>query len=383
MLATAWSPPAAPASWPADGRDLRDAARRPGAARARRRHPGRAPAAAALPRRDGAPRRPAGARAPARRVPAARRAAAAGRPAGFGAPTCAPFCLDAARRAASTVCATSPVPDERGRPLRGASLPALAVDRRGARRRAASTSGTGAGLRAAAGPLPLPTTRAADGARRAVGDPDAGGRRSSSSGAGRRLAAARPGRRCRGSPTRVGDGRGAGRARRSRRSASWLAACVPPEAGAVTRFARRRRARRSPRPARTVVRGDAVEALPERRLAADRIRRRCVCLVDAYVHVFLTADELRRLPASWHRRGPAPSATSSWLSLDPLVPLGPEAPPQRGRRTDVPPALARARPAASGVFGVRRARAPCRGGRARGARCSRSAHPGGAWLEWL
>jgi hypothetical protein len=154
---------------------------------------------------------------------------------------------------------------------------------------------------------------------------------------------------------------------------AWLAACVPPEAGAVTRFARA--AELALAEPVEVVRGDAVAALPElvARLPEDAL----LCLLDAYVHVFFTPDELRRfgqLVADVGRERDV-----EWLSLDPLVPLGPGA-----RRSvigiDVPPAIA-ARGRTGGVFGVL-GRLSIRDGRAERSLLALG-HPGGAWLEWL
>ena len=86
---------------------------------------------------------------------------------------------------------------------------------------------------------------------------------------------------------------------------SWLAACVPPEAGAVTRFARA--AELMLAAPVEVVRGDAVDALPElvARLPGDAL----LCLLDANVHVFFRPTSCAAsAPPS---RGSGPSATSS------------------------------------------------------------------------
>jgi hypothetical protein len=153
----------------------------------------------------------------------------------------------------------------------------------------------------------------------------------------------------------------------------WLAACVPPEAGAVTRFARAAELALA-EPAE-IVRGDAVEALPELigRLPADAL----LCLLDAYVHVFFTPDELVRFGELVAQAGR--ERDLEWLSLDPLVPLGPGA-----RRSvigiDVPPAIVE-RSRTGGVFGVL-GRLSVRDGRAERSLLALG-HPGGAWLEWL
>jgi hypothetical protein len=154
---------------------------------------------------------------------------------------------------------------------------------------------------------------------------------------------------------------------------AWLAACVPQEAGAVTRFwhavdiARRH-------PARTV-RGDACDLLPGI-LAAAR-RDALVCVVDSYTCVFFPPDELERFRAAIDTAGRRRDL--AWISVDPLVPMGNAAsrsviglaaPPgmlERGRR--------------EGVFGVV-GRLAYSGGR-RERKLLALAHPGAAWLEWL
>jgi hypothetical protein len=154
---------------------------------------------------------------------------------------------------------------------------------------------------------------------------------------------------------------------------AWLAACVPPEAGAVTRF-EHAAALALAEPAEIVC-SDAIDALPD---LVDRLPRDVpVCLLDAYVHVFFTPAQrtrFQRLVAQLGR-----TRDLDWISLDPLVPLGPGA-----RRTvigiDVPPAIAE-RSRRGGVFGAL-ARLSVRGGRARRSLLALG-HPGGAWLEWL
>ena len=88
-------------------------------------------------------------------------------------------------------------------------------------------------------------------------------------------------------------------------TAAWLAACVPPEAGAVTRFAAAAAVARA-HPTRTV-RGDLVDVLPQ--VVAEVPRDELLCLVDTYVHVFLPR---RSWPGSsrWSTRSGA-SATST------------------------------------------------------------------------
>ena len=154
---------------------------------------------------------------------------------------------------------------------------------------------------------------------------------------------------------------------------AWLAACAPPEAGALTRFER----------AADVVlqnpvvihHGDAVDALPE--LIAELPPDVLVCLLDAYVHVFFTPERLVRFASIVAEAGR--QRDLDWLSLDPLVPLGPHA-----RRSvvdvEVPEAILE-RGRDGGVFGVLGHRA-FRDGRTEGSLLALG-HPGGAWLQWL
>jgi Uncharacterized protein conserved in bacteria (DUF2332) len=150
---------------------------------------------------------------------------------------------------------------------------------------------------------------------------------------------------------------------------SWLAACVPPEVGAVTRFAAASSLARTD-PARTV-RGNLLDVLPE---VVASIPGDCrLCLVDTYVHVFLPHPErFDRVLADLGR-------DLDWISIDPLVPLGPAA-----RTTvqglEVPEAWVRENRegGVSGVIG----RVSIRDG-VRTAAVLGRAHPGAAWLEWL
>lgn len=154
---------------------------------------------------------------------------------------------------------------------------------------------------------------------------------------------------------------------------AWLAACVPQEIGAVTRFHHAVEVAMS-HPAR-MVRGDASRIL-EAVLAGIPAGPR-VCLIDTYVHVFFSSEELSAFRALVDRIGA--ERDLDWVSIDPLVPLGgaadasvlgipvPAAIVERGRR--------------DGVFGVL-GRLSYRGGRRHGSLLG-LAHPGAAWLEWL
>jgi hypothetical protein len=154
---------------------------------------------------------------------------------------------------------------------------------------------------------------------------------------------------------------------------AWLAACVPPEVGAVTRFAAASDlAASAPAPS---VRGDLLDVLPDvvATLPADAL----LCLVDTYVHVFLPPADLHRFGALVDELGR--ERDLEWVSVDPLVPLGPDA-----RATvqglDVPPRWVRENRegGVSGVVG----RVGIRDG-VRTATLLGRAHPGAAWLEWL
>ncbi|HZZ48226.1 MAG TPA: DUF2332 domain-containing protein [Pseudonocardia sp.] len=152
----------------------------------------------------------------------------------------------------------------------------------------------------------------------------------------------------------------------------WLAACVPPELGAVTRFAAAVEVARA-HPAPTV-RGDLLEVLPQvlAELPADVL----VCLVDTYVHVFLPPERL----AAFHRlvERVGGERDLDWISIDPLVPLGPEA-TATVQGLEVAPEWLRDN-REGGVFGVI-GRVGFRGG-VRTASVYGRAHPGAAWLDW-
>ena len=98
---------------------------------------------------------------------------------------------------------------------------------------------------------------------------------------------------------------------------AWLVACAPPEASALSRLAAAVDiARRHPA---TIIAGDVVDVLP-RVLAGIPLQQRII-VTDAYTAVFLPGQrraELAGILAQTGRRRPV-----TWLSLDPLVPLGP------------------------------------------------------------
>lgn len=154
---------------------------------------------------------------------------------------------------------------------------------------------------------------------------------------------------------------------------AWLTACIPQEIGAVTRFHHAVELAIA-NPARTV-RGDAREILPD--VLAGIPAGLPVCLIDTYVNVFFTADELARFRALVDLVGA--ERDLDWVSIDPLVPLGGSA-DSSVLGIPVPPALVE-RNQREGLFGVV-GRLSYRGGRRTGALLG-LAHPGAAWLEWL
>ena len=154
---------------------------------------------------------------------------------------------------------------------------------------------------------------------------------------------------------------------------SWLQACAPPEAAALGRLtAAIEVTRRHPVP---LLAGDVVDALPG---LLDRFPAALpLVVVDAYLAVFLPAGRRARLAAILATAGQGRPVT--WLSLDPLVPLGP------GGRDSVqglplPGWLVRDYQR-SGVFAVLGARTFHRG--AEHGELLARAHPSGQWLEWL
>ncbi|WP_158579969.1 DUF2332 domain-containing protein [Geodermatophilus marinus] len=153
------------------------------------------------------------------------------------------------------------------------------------------------------------------------------------------------------------------------RTARWLAACVPPEVDAVTRFsAAVDVARQHPAP---TLRGDLVDVLPA--VVERTPPGALLVLVDTYVHVFLPPGRLAAFRAGVDRLGRRTDL--EWVSVDPLVPLGP-APTGTVQGLDVPPGWLEE----DRVFGVI-GRVGYRGGERHEQLLGR-AHPGAAWLEW-
>jgi len=154
---------------------------------------------------------------------------------------------------------------------------------------------------------------------------------------------------------------------------SWLLTCAPPEASALDRLAAAIEVSRQ-HPAH-IFAGDVLKVLPD---VLDRFAPgRRVVVTDAYLAVFLPPErraELARIMAEAGRVRPV-----TWLSLDPLVPLGPS-----GRDSvqglDLPAPLI-ADYQRHGVFAVLGARTFHRG-TDHGHLLAR-AHPSGQWVEWL
>jgi hypothetical protein len=122
------------------------------------------------------------------------------------------------------------------------------------------------------------------------------------------------------------------------------------------------------------VRGDINEVLDD--LVTALPVDSTACLVDTYVHVFMPDEMLRQFRR--HLEALSRVRDIEWVSVDPLVPLGPH-----GRNSvqglTVPAELVR-RNADEGAFGLV-SRTSLRKER-RTAELLAVAHPGGAWLEW-
>lgn len=154
---------------------------------------------------------------------------------------------------------------------------------------------------------------------------------------------------------------------------SWLQACAPPEASALTRLTAAAAVARQ-HPAR-IVAGDVVDELPG--VLAELPAGLPALVTDAYLAVFLPPARREELAAILRRAGR--SRTVTWLSLDPLVPLGP-AGHDSVQGLPVPAGLVRDYQR-SGVFallGARTFEGPAETGR-----LLARAHPSGQWLEWL
>jgi len=154
---------------------------------------------------------------------------------------------------------------------------------------------------------------------------------------------------------------------------AWLVACAPPEASALSRLTAAIKVAQQ-HPAR-IVAGDVVAALPG--VLASLPPSLPVLVTDAYLAVFLPPAQramLFEVLADAARSRPV-----TWLSLDPLVPLG-----SAGRDSvqgiHLPDFLIDDYQQ-KGLFAILGARTFDRGGEA-GQLLAR-AHPSGQWVEWL
>jgi hypothetical protein len=154
---------------------------------------------------------------------------------------------------------------------------------------------------------------------------------------------------------------------------NWLAACIPQEIGAVTRFYSAVEVVIA-HPVRRV-RGDACVTLPE--VLWQTPPDALVCVIDTYVHVFFEAAQLHRFRSIVEEFGSRRDL--DWVSIDPLVPMGPHA-TDSVLGSSVPAHLIQ-RARTEGVFGVV-GRIGYRKGR-RHDELLGLAHPSAAWLEWL
>ena len=154
---------------------------------------------------------------------------------------------------------------------------------------------------------------------------------------------------------------------------NWLEACTPPEETALSRLFAAVEVARSHPP--DILRGDLVEVLPE--VLANLPSGRPVAVVDAYTAVFLPEDGRLSLAEAMAKAGRHRPVT--WLSLDPLVPLGPS-----GRHSVQGLSLSNQLVTdyqQHGVFAVLGARR-FDGDSSAGRLLARS-HPSGTWMEWL
>jgi hypothetical protein len=154
---------------------------------------------------------------------------------------------------------------------------------------------------------------------------------------------------------------------------AWLESCAPPEASALARLDAAVEVTRQ-HPVRLVA-GDALAALPD---VLDGLPAgRSVIVTDAYMAVFLPPDQRAELTAILAAAGRHRPVT--WLSLDPLVPLGPS-----GRDSvqglPLPASLIRDYQQ-QGVFAVLGARTF--DGETDSGQLLARAHPSGQWVEWL
>jgi hypothetical protein len=154
---------------------------------------------------------------------------------------------------------------------------------------------------------------------------------------------------------------------------AWLLACAPPEESALSRLAAAIEV--TMRHPAFIVAGDVIENLPE------VLNQICpglsVIVTDSYLAVFLPPERRADLTRIMAEAGELRPVT--WLSLDPLVPLGPSG-HDSVQDLELPPHLVEDYQQ-RGVFAVLGART-FDGGSDHGRLLAR-AHPSGQWIEWL
>jgi hypothetical protein len=154
---------------------------------------------------------------------------------------------------------------------------------------------------------------------------------------------------------------------------AWLRACCPPAAAALNRLDAAIGVTRRHPP--TIIAGDAVQALPG---VLDSLPPDLPAIVtDAYLAVFLSPAQRAQLVAILSNA--SRTRRVIWLSLDPLVPLGPS-----GRDSVQGLALPDSLVAdyqEHGVFAVLGARTFETA--AEGGRLLARAHPSGQWVDWI
>jgi hypothetical protein len=154
---------------------------------------------------------------------------------------------------------------------------------------------------------------------------------------------------------------------------SWLLACAPPEASALTRLAAAIEVTMA-NPAE-IVAGDVIEELPAVLYRLDG--RHPVAVTETYLAVFLPPPRRADLVTILAQAGQTRPVT--WLSLDPLVPLGPSG---RDSVQELPlPEAVISDHQHDGVFAVLGARTFDRGDDQR--RLLARSHPSGQWIKWL
>jgi hypothetical protein len=158
-----------------------------------------------------------------------------------------------------------------------------------------------------------------------------------------------------------------------RAARAWLLACAPPEASALSRLTAAVEVTRQHRA--PIVAGDVIDELPG--VLRGMAPHLGIIVVDAYMAVFLSPERRARLKGIMAEAGRTRPVT--WLSLDPLVPLGPSG-QDSVQGLPLPAALV-SDYQRHGVFAVLGACTFHDGAEDR--RLLARAHPSGQWIEWL